>query len=155
MTLSDVIEAHIRDLLTYRTELEVQRNELSERFDCAPSQINYVLMTRFTVERGYLVESRRGEGGYIRIKRLACPPDVLHVLQSFGDAMTQKEAEAVLDRIGEAGLVPDAVCQMLKRMVDRKVLGIMLPERDRLRQRIVKEGLAAYIAATGGLWHAV
>lgn len=155
MTLSDVIEAHLQELLTYRPELEVQRNELSDRFACAPSQINYVLMTRFTVERGYVVESRRGEGGYIRIKRLACPPDVLGILQSFGDHMSQREAEGVLDRLKDAGLLPAEVVATLRRMVDRKVLGIDLPERDRLRLRLVKEALAAYFAASGGLRRAL
>ena len=155
MTLSDVIEAHLRELLTYGPELEVQRNELSDKFACAPSHINYVLATRFTVERGYIVESRRGEGGYIRITRLACPPDVLSVLTELGDAISQREAEGIITRLAEAHAIPDEVAQMLLRVADRRVLGIGLPERDRLRQRLIKETLGAYFAAKGGVHRAV
>lgn len=152
MTLSDVIEAHLRDLLTYRPQVEVQRNELSDRFACAPSQINYVLMTRFTVERGYVVESRRGEGGYIRIRRMAVPslPDVLSIFQALGPTLTQREAGAFVDRLEEAKIVPAPMAAVLRRAADRKVLGIELPERDRLRQRLMKGMLAAFLAESGG-----
>ena len=53
--------------------LEIQRSLLAERFDCAPSQINYVLTTRFTPYKGYYVESRRGGGGFIRITKVRFP----------------------------------------------------------------------------------
>lgn len=70
--LADAIENFILGELVREQEeqIMVQRNELAERLDCAPSQISYVLSTRFTPERGYLVESRRGNGGFVRIVRL-------------------------------------------------------------------------------------
>ena len=71
--LSDVIEAFIKDMLesTHKSKVEIKRNELANYFGCAPSQINYVLTTRFTMDRGYYVESRRGGGGFILVRRIS------------------------------------------------------------------------------------
>lgn len=71
--LSDVIESFIMSELVHGEQEDtilVQRNELAERLSCAPSQISYVLSTRFTPERGFMVESRRGSGGFVRIVRI-------------------------------------------------------------------------------------
>ncbi|MBO5645957.1 MAG: CtsR family transcriptional regulator, partial [Clostridia bacterium] len=73
MRISDSIADFISELLRREGEVELQRNLLADRFNCVPSQINYVISTRFTPEHGYVVESRRGGGGYIRITRLANP----------------------------------------------------------------------------------
>ncbi|MEL7601687.1 MAG: CtsR family transcriptional regulator, partial [Bacillota bacterium] len=69
--LSDSIELFIKELLDQSDEVSLQRNELAQHFNCAPSQINYVLATRFTPDKGYIIESRRGGGGYIRVLRLS------------------------------------------------------------------------------------
>ena len=69
--LSDCIEDFIKTLMEDEThEIELRRNELAEHFQCAPSQINYVLATRFSVDHGYIIESRRGGGGFVRIVRI-------------------------------------------------------------------------------------
>ena len=68
MRISDLIEDFIKDMLKTEDELEIQRNELAEHFNCVPSQINYVISTRFKPSQGYYVESRRGGGGHITIK---------------------------------------------------------------------------------------
>ena len=68
--LSDSIERFIKELMDEGTQIEVRRNELAQHFGCAPSQINYVLATRFSVDHGYIIESRRGGGGYVRIVRM-------------------------------------------------------------------------------------
>lgn len=70
--ISDVIEAYLKRVLQMSGEdiVEIKRSEIADRFECVPSQINYVIKTRFTVEKGYIVESKRGGGGYIRIIRL-------------------------------------------------------------------------------------
>ena len=68
--LSDTIERFIKDLMSEDAHVELRRNELAQHFGCAPSQINYVLATRFSVDHGYLIESRRGGGGYVRIVRM-------------------------------------------------------------------------------------
>ena len=70
MRISDLIEDFIKDMLKTENELEIQRNELAEHFNCVPSQINYVISTRFKPSQGYYVESRRGGGGHITIKKI-------------------------------------------------------------------------------------
>lgn len=69
--IADKIEKFILDRMREEQEkLILKRNELADELDCAPSQISYVLSTRFSNERGFDVESRRGLGGYIRIKKI-------------------------------------------------------------------------------------
>ena len=68
--LSDNIEHFIKELMCEEAQIDLRRNELAQHFGCAPSQINYVLATRFSVDHGYIIESRRGGGGYVRIVRM-------------------------------------------------------------------------------------
>ena len=87
MGISDLIASFIRDSLDDANGvLELQRNDLAERFHCVPSQINYVMSTRFSPEHGYIVESRRGGGGYIRITRVQVdrPTLLMSVINSIG-----------------------------------------------------------------------
>ena len=70
MKISDMIEEYIRDIIADEESVELSRSELANRFNCVPSQINYVISTRFIPELGFSVESRRGGGGYIRINKL-------------------------------------------------------------------------------------
>ena len=93
-SLSDFIEKYIKELLE---EAELQRRELAEAFRCVPSQINYVLQTRFTPEKGYIVESRRGGGGYIRIVRLEVNPDWELVMDKLMTGVTEEQAFVILD----------------------------------------------------------
>ncbi len=70
MRVSDLIEEFIKDLFDENEYIEIQRNDLAQQFNCVPSQINYVISTRFKPSQGYYVESKRGGGGCIKIKRL-------------------------------------------------------------------------------------
>lgn len=125
--------------------IEVRRVELADLFGCAPSQISYVLETRFTLERGYIVESRRGGGGYIRIKHLECPSlgEVLEGLRRMGGVATQAEALHMIERLEMGGQITGREAGMLRQVVDRKVLGVPLPERDALRFRVLAAMLGA------------
>lgn len=67
---SDMIEKYLKELLTQAAEIEIRRSELAANFGVVPSQINYVIKTRFTLPKGFEVESKRGGGGYIRIVRI-------------------------------------------------------------------------------------
>ena len=90
MGISDLIAAFIAEELEQADGvLELQRSDLAERFGCVPSQINYVMSTRFSPERGYIVESRRGGNGYIRISRVRMDRQTLlmHVINSVGDEL--------------------------------------------------------------------
>lgn len=147
-TLAEQIEAYIRDLMRRRPDgvVEIQRGELAMRFGCVPSQISYVLERRFTIERGFLVESKRGGGGYIRIVRLAVGPVEAWqrlVEVQIGAAIDQERAEAIVDRLRDEGRLTAREAVMLRTAVRRDVLGVDLPARDALRARLLKHLLAA------------
>lgn len=108
--LTDAIERYLRQLLSEREPLEVQRRELALLFRCAPSQINYVLETRFTPARGYLVESRRGGGGYIRISRL---PDG-GIAAALGERVDRDEVPGLLARLAREGIISHAEAFLLQ-----------------------------------------
>jgi transcriptional regulator CtsR len=102
--ISDAIELFIKEMLEESDSLELQRNELAAYFGCAPSQINYVLTTRFSPDKGYLITSRRGGGGSVQIMRLQMDEDsYLGKLLSdrLGEEVTQREAEAIITRLME------------------------------------------------------
>ena len=88
----------IRDRLTGQDAVELQRSQLASRFGCAPSQINYVIETRFSPARGFSVESRRGGGGYIRIVRVPMGPSALlqHTVAALGEQVDQSGAQLLL-----------------------------------------------------------
>lgn len=147
-TLAEQIEEYIRELIRRRPDgvVEIQRSELAMRFGCVPSQISYVLERRFTPERGYLVESRRGGRGYIRIIRLTMEPEEgwqrLLVMQ-IGEAIDQERAEAIVARLLEEGKLTCREAALLRAAMRREVLGVGLPQRDQLRARLLKHMLAA------------
>lgn len=141
MSLSDDIEAYLMRQLdrSANGQLEIQRNALSEMLGCSPSQINYVLGTRFTGTRGFLVESRRGGAGYVRVVRLACPRRVLDLLdQHVGDLIDQDRALHLVLRLLENGFLTHREASLLAAAVDRRCLALALPERDQLRARLLK-----------------
>jgi len=101
MKISDSIESFIRELLSAQDSVELKRNELAAYFNCVPSQINYVIQTRFTTERGYAVESRRGGGGYVKITRVNLTGGNLieHILNSIGQSVDIMTVEAILNTL--------------------------------------------------------
>ena len=109
--LTSVIEQYINELLNAeRNEARVslRRKELAESFGCVPSQINYVLRSRFTPEKGYLVESQRGGHGYIRIVRLSynSPEDRLeHIDEIVGESLSERDCKKLLVALQERGLI--------------------------------------------------
>ncbi|WP_298778395.1 CtsR family transcriptional regulator [uncultured Fretibacterium sp.] len=108
--LTLAIEKYIQELLETETEpsVSLRRKELAEFFGCVPSQINYVLRSRFTPERGFLVESQRGGHGYIRILRISCeePEERLkHVEDIVGDSISEQDCRRLLQSLQERGLI--------------------------------------------------
>ena len=102
MRLSDQIAQQILSMLEAAQGVaEIQRNELAGSIGCVPSQINYVLTSRFTPEQGYLVESRRGGGGYIRITRINSGRGaaIMHVVNSIGDTLDASTARIILENL--------------------------------------------------------
>ncbi len=139
--MTDEIERHLRELLAGRGGIEVQRAELAERFSCAPSQINYVLVTRFTAARGFLVESRRGGGGYIRLMRL--PAEAWEDASVIPGECDQATAEQHIARLAEAGRLTPREAAMLRAVVAREVLALPLPLRDRIRTGVLRAAILA------------
>ena len=101
MKMSDTIENFIRELFDDDDIVELKRNELAGYFNCVPSQINYVISTRFTTERGYIVESRRGGGGHIRITKIPMSRNdaIRHIISSEGDSLDIMTAEAIVNSL--------------------------------------------------------
>jgi len=147
--LADLIEDFIKDMFRQMPGgiLDIQRNEMANRFGCAPSQINYVLTTRFTLDRGYFIESRRGGGGYIRIKKLKIREDefLKEIIEYIGDSISGSDARFITTRIREEGMISDREKEILNSAINRYNLAIPLPERDRLRARILKAMITAII----------
>ena len=144
MRLSDTIEQFIKELLTDETnEVEVKRNELASYFGCAPSQINYVLSTRFTQDNGYLIESHRGGGGCIRIVRVAAD-DRLNlfqlILKRIGGSIGETEAMRLIEQLRERGMITDHDTKMMLSAVSNRTIGLPLPEemKDILRARLLR-----------------
>src|SRR5574344_355259 len=110
MGISDMIAEFIRgELEDADGVLELQRNDLAQRFHCVPSQINYVMSTRFSPEHGYIVESRRGGGGYIRITRVQVDRQTLlmHVINSVGSRLDLPAARAILSNLVQSGALSE------------------------------------------------
>ena len=120
--------------------VEIQRNELANHFNCVPSQINYVISTRFTTEKGYMVESRRGGGGYIKIKRVQVNKSnyLMHIVNSIGTSLTQQDAEAFINNFSDYKMVGPREALLMKVAVSDKILTVPQPLRDELRANMLK-----------------
>lgn len=146
--ISDIIESYLKGVLDLSDSeiVEIKRSEIADKFQCVPSQINYVIKTRFTIEKGYMVESKRGGGGYIRISRVklhnqAHLIDQLKVL--VGSKISQSRAADVIMRLLEEEILSRREAKLVLHLLDRSVLEIDLPSRDELRARMVQAILSA------------
>ncbi|NLU24273.1 MAG: CtsR family transcriptional regulator [Clostridiales bacterium] len=149
MGISDVIAGFIQEALDDADGvLELQRGDLAQRFNCVPSQINYVMSTRFSPEHGYIVESRRGGGGYIRITRVQVDRQTLmmHVINSIGDTLDYPSARAILTNLAQSEALSVEVATALLTAVSEGALRTVPQEkRDALRADIVKQVLIHFV----------
>jgi transcriptional regulator CtsR len=146
MGMSDLIASFLQESLEAAENgvLEIQRNDLAQRFNCVPSQINYVMSTRFSPERGYIVESRRGGNGYIRITRVRVDRQTLlmHVINSLGKQVDLPSVRAILSNLVQSGAVAEEIARVLLAAVSDKALGSVPREyRDMIRADIMKQVL--------------
>lgn len=106
--MSDMIEEYLKRALKEEGRVEIQRNEIAELFDCVPSQINYVINSRFTIQHGYSVESKRGGGGYIRIIKIQMNDNAESLEQMdelIGESLSEKESEIIINTLYQNDLV--------------------------------------------------
>ncbi len=145
MGITDMIAAFIHESLEEANGvLELQRSDLAQKFNCVPSQINYVMSTRFSPERGYIVESRRGGGGYIRISRVQVDRKtlVMHVINAIGTALDEGSAQAIARNLCDSGAISRDTARVLIAATTRRSLQSIPPHlRDTVRADIFKQVL--------------
>lgn len=152
--ISDLIEHYIKQILITSGAgyIEIQRSQLADAFNCVPSQINYVISTRFTEEKGYLVESKRGGGGFIRIRKLDSTSNhelYKELISLIGQNISQSSAENIIDRLLEEDLLTMREAFMMRNVISRKILNFSIPVRDELRARMLKMMLLSILLEEG------
>ena len=139
--LSDSIEKFIKDMMSGGTYLEVRRNELAQHFGCAPSQINYVLATRFSVNHGYIIESRRGGGGYVRIVRMQPQNDeelVGRIIGKISNSIDEESACALIAYLLDQQYVTPREALLMRSAVTKNALALPVSAKDILRASVLK-----------------
>ncbi|WP_181351091.1 CtsR family transcriptional regulator [Thalassobacillus sp. CUG 92003] len=140
--ISDIIEEYLKNVLNadQKDAIEIKRSEIADRFQCVPSQINYVIKTRFTVEKGYIVESKRGGGGYIRIMRIKHHDEadmIDDIIDMIQPKVSQQSAKDIIERLFESQVITEREAKMILSALDREILAFQLPVRDEIRARIL------------------
>lgn len=143
MRISDMIEEFIKDLFDDENSIEIQRNDLAEKFNCVPSQINYVISTRFKPAQGYYVESKRGGGGHITIRKINITKSnyLMHIISSMGDKIAAQEVDIFISNFLSYNMITENEAKLLKVATSDNVLTIDPKDRDRLRANIFKNML--------------
>ena len=119
MRMSDIIEEFIKQMFEKEDTIEIQRNDLAQQFNCVPSQINYVIATRFKPSQGYYVESRRGGGGHIRIEKVNVTQSnyLMHVINSLDNKITSQEVDIFISNFLSEGIISKKEAKLLKKMI--------------------------------------
>ena len=145
MGISDMSAEFVRgELEDADGVLELQRNDLAQRFHCVPSQINYVMSTRFSPEHGYIVESRRGGGGYIRITRVRVdrPTLLMHFINSIGPEIDTQSALAIVRNLYETEAISQETARLLQIVLsDTALRSVPRSTRDVLRADLMRQVL--------------
>ncbi len=143
MRMSDMIENFIKELFDDDDYIEIQRNDLAEHFNCVPSQINYVISTRFKPDQGYYVESKRGGGGHISIRKINVTKSnyLMHIISSIGDKITAQEVDIFISNFLSYDIISKKEARLLKVATSDNVLSQVNENRDKLRANIFKNML--------------
>ena len=148
MKLSDAIADMILNMFDDNTStIQIQRNDLAQQLGCVPSQINYVITSRFTPEQGYRIESRRGGGGYIMITRAATKENALmSLVNSIGNSIDEKSAKANIYNLHYQGLLSDKAGRLMMSVVsDNNFKGVETEIKNQIRASLLKQMLLAYV----------
>jgi len=140
--ISDIIEIFIKELLEEDNELgvEIQRNELANHFNCAPSHINYVLTTRFTMDKGYLIESRRGGGGNIKILKLNIDKNtfVQILIDEIGENIGKMQAASMIDMLKDRNLVTERESFIMAAAISDRSINTPINIKNEVRANILR-----------------
>ena len=148
MKLSDAIADMILNMFDDNTStIQIQRNDFAQQLGCVPSQINYVITSRFTPEQGYRIESRRGGGGYIMITRAATKENALmSLVNSIGNSIDEKSAKANIYNLHYQGLLSDKAGRIMMSVVsDNNFKGVETEIKNQIRASLLKQMLLAYV----------
>ncbi len=148
MKLSDAIADMILNMFDENTPtIQIQRNDLAQQLGCVPSQINYVITSRFTPEQGYRIESRRGGGGYIMITRAATKENaIMSLVNSIGNSIDEKRAKANVYNLHYQGLISDKAGRiMMSVLSDSNFKGVDTDVKNQIRASLLKQMLLAYV----------
>ncbi|RIL76675.1 CtsR family transcriptional regulator, partial [Staphylococcus equorum] len=129
------IEQYIKQLFEEANDdvVEIQRANIAQRFDCVPSQLNYVIKTRFTNEHGYEIESKRGGGGYIRITKIETKDHASYIkrlMELIGPSISQQQAYYIIDGLLDNQLITEREAKLIAAVVDRETLTMDVQSRD-------------------------
>lgn len=146
MRISDYVANYILELLEENEDesVEIKRNELANTIGCVPSQINYVITSRFTPEQGYLVESQRGGGGYIRITRMSYNKEsyIMHIMHNIGDTLDAATAKSIIHSLSQKQAVQANALKAMAAVVSNQAYAVVPQEkRDQLRASVFKNML--------------
>ncbi len=140
--ISDIIELFIKELLedASNQSVEIQRNELANYFKCSPSQINYVLTTRFSIDRGYIVESRRGGGGCIRIAQMDIEKDryIEGLFSEIGESINKLKAVQIIELLFQRGIIKDREKEIMKAAISDRSIQSPFNIKNEVRANILK-----------------
>ena len=150
MLISDMIEGIIHEMLKENEGLaEFKRNDIAVKFGCVPSQINYVITSRFTPEKGYIVESRRGGGGFIKIKQIQFDRTsyIMHFINAVGDSIDYDTTKVFLSNLYNHDIISQREMRMILNITSDNILKHIMPPsaRDSLRSAILKNAVLSLI----------
>ena len=144
--MSDIIEEYLKNVLLAQEQVEIRRSEIADRFNCVPSQINYVINTRFTVQQGYVVESKRGGGGYIRIMKVNLVDDMALIdalLEVVPEELSVKQANHILQNLYDNELLSKREAQLLSITMSKDSLLEVEKWSSHLRSNMMKNILTS------------
>ena len=144
MGISDIIENYIKELFEEDKEIQIKRNDLALKFNCVPSQINYVIATRFTNEHGFIVESKRGGGGGITIRKVYFEENdyLSHLINLIGYQLKQNEAFSYIKNMYEHNLINEREANLMFAAVSDSTLNVLGNIKDHIRASIFKNMLS-------------
>ncbi|WP_057894781.1 CtsR family transcriptional regulator [Lacticaseibacillus brantae] len=140
-SMADIIELYIEELLADSPQVKIRRAEIAQQFNCAPSQINYVIQTRFKPERGYIVESKRGGGGYIQIEKMKLQDEQMRlamIRDNLPSALSQQDAQSLVQDLFNSGIVDQQSGNLMLSALSHQTLNFVdLKVENQLRAQLM------------------